>query len=100
VTPSCTEEVEEMLETHELLRNGPYLRVALPEVLPPDWDSLESELDLEMGEGVVEKTTIVAPCCSPPGLTVDARCDSRVSSVGAVFASGSSVATTQRERAG
>jgi hypothetical protein len=72
VTPSCTEEVEEMLETHELLRNGPYLRVTLPEVLPPDWDSLESELDLEMGEGVVEKTTIVAPCCSPPGLTVDA----------------------------
>jgi len=61
-----------MLETHELLRNGPYLRVTLPEVLPPDWNSLESDLDLEFGEGVVEKATIVAPWCSPPGLTVDA----------------------------
>ena len=61
-----------MLETYELLRNGPYLRVTLPEVLPPDWNSLESDLDLELGEGVVERATIVAPCCGPPGLTVDA----------------------------
>jgi hypothetical protein len=61
-----------MLETHELLRNGPYLRVTLPEVLPPDWNSLESDLDLELSEGVLEKATIVAPCCDAPGLTVDA----------------------------
>jgi hypothetical protein len=61
-----------MLETHELLRNGPYLRVTLPDVLPPDWDSLENDLDLELDEGVVEKATIVAPSCAPPGLTVDA----------------------------
>lgn len=61
-----------MLETHELLRNGPYLRVTLPDVLPPDWSSLESDLDLELEEGVVEKGTIVAPCCAPPGVTVDA----------------------------
>jgi hypothetical protein len=60
-----------MLETHELLRNGPYLRVILPDVLPPDWDALESDLDLELDEGVVEKATIVAPY-APPGLTVDA----------------------------
>ena len=61
-----------MLETHELLRNGPYLRVTLPEVLPPDWDSLETEVYLELSEGVVETATIVTPCCSPPGETVDA----------------------------
>jgi len=61
-----------MLETHELLRNGPYLRVTLPEVLPPDWNSLERDLDLELDDGVVEKATIVAPCCGAPGLTVDA----------------------------
>jgi hypothetical protein len=61
-----------MLETHELLRNGPYLRVTLPEVLPPDWNSLERDLQLELDEGVVEKATIVAPCCGAPGLTVDA----------------------------
>jgi hypothetical protein len=61
-----------MLETHELLRNGPYLRVTLPEVLPPDWNALERDLDLELGEGVVEKATIVAPWCLAPGLIVDA----------------------------
>jgi hypothetical protein len=61
-----------MLETYELLRNGPYLRVTLPEVLPPDWNALESDLDLELTEGVVERATIVAPYCRPPGLTVDA----------------------------
>ncbi len=61
-----------MLETHELLRNGPYLRVMLPDVLPPDCDALERDLDLELGEGVVEKATIVAPYCAPPRLTVDA----------------------------
>ncbi len=61
-----------MLETHELLRNGPYLRIMLPEVLPPDWDALESDLDLELDEGVVEKATIVAPYHAPPGPTVDA----------------------------
>ena len=61
-----------MLETHELLRNGPYLRVMLPDVLPPDWDALESDLDLELDEGIVEKATIVAPYHAPPGLTVDA----------------------------
>lgn len=61
-----------MLDAHELLRNGPYLRVTLPDVLPPDWDALESDLDLELDEGVVLKATIVAPCCAPPGSTVDA----------------------------
>jgi hypothetical protein len=61
-----------MLETHELLRNGPYLRVTLPDVLPPDWDALEEDLDLELNEGVVEKATIVAGHYAPAGHTVDA----------------------------
>lgn len=61
-----------MLETYQLLRNGPYLRVTLPEVLPPDWNALEADVVLELSEGVVEKATVVAPCCGPPGLTVDA----------------------------
>jgi hypothetical protein len=66
------EEVEQMLEAHELLRNGPYLRLTLPDVLPPDWDALETDLDLEFDEGVVEKATLVAPRCALPGPTVDA----------------------------
>lgn len=61
-----------MLDTHELSRNGPYLRVMLPDVLPPDWDELESDLDLELDEGIVLKATIVAPRCAPPGPMVDA----------------------------
>jgi hypothetical protein len=61
-----------MLDTHEVLRNGPYLRVTLPDALPPDWDALESDLDLELDEGVVLKATIVAPRCAPPGPMVDA----------------------------
>lgn len=61
-----------MLETHELLRNGPYLRVMLPDILPPDWDALESDLDLELDEGVIGTATIVAPYHAPPGPIVDA----------------------------
>ena len=48
------------------------MRLTLPDVLPPDWDALESDLDLELEEGVVEKATVVAPRCAPPGPTVDA----------------------------
>jgi hypothetical protein len=61
-----------MLETHELLRNGPYLRVTLPDVLPPDWDALESDLDLELDDGVVLQAAIVAPSFAPAGPLVDA----------------------------
>jgi hypothetical protein len=61
-----------MLETHELLRNGPYLRVTLPDVLPPDWDALENDLDLELDEGVVLHATILAPTYAPSDLMLDA----------------------------
>jgi hypothetical protein len=60
-----------MLETHELLRNGPYLTVTLPDVLPPDWDALNRDLDLELDEGV-DEATVVMPYCAPPDLALDA----------------------------
>ena len=49
-----------MSDTYELRRNGPYLRVILPDVLPPDWSILARDLELEVVEGV-ETATIVTP---------------------------------------
>jgi hypothetical protein len=49
-----------MPEASELQRNGPYLRVILPDVLPPDWTSLSRELELEVDEGV-ERATLITP---------------------------------------
>lgn len=49
-----------MLESYELRRNGPYLRVILPDVLPPDWTSLTRDLELDLDEGV-EHATLVTP---------------------------------------
>jgi hypothetical protein len=40
-----------MRDTYELTRDGPYLRVVLPDVLPPDWDTLEGEIDEEVEDG-------------------------------------------------
>ena len=53
-------EVREMLDTCELRRNGPYLRVILPDVLPPDWRALTRDLELELDEGV-ETAILVTP---------------------------------------
>ena len=49
-----------MFESYELRRNGPYLRVILPDVLPPDWTALARDLELELDEGV-ESATLVTP---------------------------------------
>jgi hypothetical protein len=49
-----------MFESYELRRNGPYLRVILPDVLPPDWTALARDLELELDEGV-ETATLVTP---------------------------------------
>ncbi len=49
-----------MFESYELRRNGPYLRVILPDVLPPDWSPLARDLELELDEGV-ESATLVTP---------------------------------------
>ena len=49
-----------MFESYELRRNGPYLRVILPDVLPPDWSPLARDLEIELDEGV-ESATLVTP---------------------------------------
>jgi hypothetical protein len=52
--------MRQMIDSNELRRNGPYLRVILPDVLPPDWTSLARDLELELDEGV-ETATLVTP---------------------------------------
>jgi hypothetical protein len=72
------------LETHQLLRNGPSLRVILPDVLPPDWDALEADLDVEIEEPV-DQATVVAPSGAPADLALKTvlRVASRVARRGA-----------------
>jgi hypothetical protein len=40
-----------MRDAYELTRDGPYVRVVLPDVLPPDWDALERDLADEVDDG-------------------------------------------------
>jgi hypothetical protein len=40
-----------MRDAYELTRDGPYVRVVLPDVLPPDWDALDHEIAVEVGDG-------------------------------------------------
>jgi hypothetical protein len=40
-----------MRDGYELTRDGPYVRVVLPDVLPPDWDALEREIGDEVEDG-------------------------------------------------
>ena len=40
-----------MRDRYELTCDGPYVRVVLPDVLPPDWDALEREIDEEVEDG-------------------------------------------------
>ena len=50
-----------MFESYELRRNGPYLRVILPDVLPPDWTPLARDLELEL-EAVDQLKGAIAHC--------------------------------------
>jgi len=50
-----------VLSTYEVKRDGPYLRVVIPEVLPPDWDALHRDLACELEEGGIERVSIVTP---------------------------------------
>ena len=59
-----------MFESYELRRNGPYLRVILPDVLPPDWTALSRDLELELDEGV-ETATLVTPHIDAVGGDLD-----------------------------
>jgi hypothetical protein len=45
------EEVSAVRCDHELLRDGPQVRVVLPDVLPPDWDSIKREIEREIDDG-------------------------------------------------
>ena len=56
--------------SHELRRNGPYLRVILPDVLPPDWTALARDLELELDEGV-ESAILVTPRIDVAGGDLD-----------------------------
>jgi hypothetical protein len=40
-----------MIATHEVRRDGPYLQITLPEVLPPCWGSLIQDVDVELEDG-------------------------------------------------
>jgi len=51
----------QMLSTYQLLRNGPYLRVVVPDVMPPDWGALRKDVLEELEEGGVDRVSIVTP---------------------------------------
>jgi hypothetical protein len=46
----------------EMTCDGPYLRVLLPDVLPPDWGTLRRDLELELDEGGMRVTLVVGEC--------------------------------------
>lgn len=51
-----------MRHTSEISTDGPYLRVLLPDVLPPDWEALRRKLEPEVVEGVTRATVILGNC--------------------------------------
>jgi hypothetical protein len=48
-----------MRDGYELRRDGPYVRIVLPDVLPPDWDTLEREIDEEVQDGATRVMVMV-----------------------------------------
>jgi hypothetical protein len=55
-----TEEEGLMRLSTEISRDGPYLRVVLPDVLPPDWEALQRDLESEIEEGAPRMALIAA----------------------------------------
>jgi hypothetical protein len=49
-----------MRDRYELTRDGPYVRIVLPDVLPPDWDVLEREIDEEVQDGAARVMVVAA----------------------------------------
>jgi len=49
-----------MRDAYELTRDGPYVRVVLPDVLPPDWDALEREVFDEVDDGASQVMLLAA----------------------------------------
>ena len=52
-----------MRETTEITAIGPYVRVTLPDVLPPNWEELTRDLEPELDEGASLVTFVLGPCC-------------------------------------
>jgi hypothetical protein len=46
----------------EISCDGPYLRVVLPDVRPPEWEALRRELEPELEEGASRVTFVVGRC--------------------------------------
>jgi hypothetical protein len=44
----------------ELMQDGPYLQVVLPDVLPPDWDALRREVESAIDDGATRVTVIAS----------------------------------------
>ena len=61
-----------MRSTSEISLDGPYLRVLLPDVLPPDWEEHRRDLEPELDEGASRVTFVVGRCagirCNDPSL--------------------------------
>ena len=45
----------------EISCDGPYVRVVLPDVLPPDWEAIRRDLESEIQEGPSRVMLIAAP---------------------------------------
>ena len=44
----------------ELMQDGPYLQVVLPDVLPPDWDALRRDVESAIDDGASRVTVIAS----------------------------------------
>jgi hypothetical protein len=44
----------------ELMQDGPYLQVVLPDVVPPDWDALRRDVEFAIDEGATRVTVIAS----------------------------------------
>ena len=44
----------------ELMQDGPYLQVVLPDVLPPDWDALRHDVESAIDDGATRVTVIAS----------------------------------------
>jgi hypothetical protein len=53
--------------TTEISRDGPYIRVLLRDVLPPDWQALRRALEAELEEGANRVHLVLGECaaCAP-----------------------------------
>jgi hypothetical protein len=44
----------------ELMQDGPYLQVVLPDVVPPDWDALRRDVESAIDDGATRVTVIAS----------------------------------------